>query len=134
MPGCRRGGGANRGHGKWSGENPERGESVSSDKLQWHQEFVAMANRQQINKAIERIRGELRGLVDTDDGQGFIIAVNDGASSTVCATGKPEALVAVVTTMATEPAIREVFEEAARQCSSRWPSAPPDVSGSGSET
>ena len=78
--------------------------------------------------------GELRGLVDTDDGQGFIIAVNDGASSTVCATGKPEALVAVVATMATEPAIREVFEEAARQCSSRWPSAPPDVSGSGSET
>ena len=86
-----------------------------------------MASRQQINKAIERIRGELRGLVDTDDGQGFIIAVNDGASSTVCATGKPEALVAVVTTMATEPAIREVFEEAARQCLSRWPSAPPDI-------
>ena len=110
--------------------NLERGEPVSSDKLQWHQEFVAMANRQQINKAIERIRGELRGLVDTDDGQGFIIAVNDGASSTVCATGKPEALVAVVTTMATEPAIREVFEEAARQCLSGWPSAPPDVSGS----
>jgi len=92
-----------------------------------------MASRQQINKAIERIRGELRGLVDTDDGQGFIIAVNDGASSTVCATGKPEALVAVVMTMATEPAIREVFEEAARQCSGKWPSAPPDVSGPGSE-
>ena len=106
---------------------------MSSDKLQRHQEFVAMASREQINKAIERIRGELRGLVDTEDGQGFIIAVNDGASSTVCATGKPEALVAVVTTMATEPAIREVFEEAARQCSSRWPSAPPDVSVSGSE-
>jgi hypothetical protein len=29
--------------------------------------------------------------------------------------------------MATEPAIREVFEEAARQCLSRWPSAPPDI-------
>lgn len=87
-----------------------------------------MASRQQLDKTIERMLAELRGLIDTDS-QGFMIAVNDGGSSTVCATGKVENLVPVVKLMATDPAMREVFERAAVECSNFWPGVRPDNSG-----
>jgi hypothetical protein len=68
-----------------------------------------MADRETLDEAINRMRDELRALIDPER-QGFILAANNGERSIACATGTAETLSPVIDAIQATPALKELLQ------------------------